>query len=558
MHFEFQKFCALKSAGSRKREMETLNEDCLGRIFHFLPIIDRIRAERVCRAWQEVGRSSWSNFTELDLSVAQLGQNPVKRKRSNWIDNNELECILKRCGKYVEKADFIKRNVDIDCLEVLVSYCRRIRHLSFSFVRYDLLKTLSAAFQNIVYLHIGCILFSDMQESEADFILGKLFINNKNLNYLRFDLIELKGYCLLSSPFYNVQEIRIKNAIDDCSENLIKALQKIKNLRSFEYTLEYETKFGNSSIVRTLQEHVTTLTELRLSRSGANFIRIDDALAELFRKNQQIQVLELSRFEHFTGKCLSSLERKSIKRIIISDCDNIQANYFRCSLPLFERLEVLGFPHVFTESFSDDSCESISLCTRLRELTTGYLNRYTKTTSTNMFLKLQQLERLVVRGQMSGEVQSWMVNHIGISNLQNLVYLSMSEISDLNDNDILSLSTLKNLEVLRVDFHKNITGLGLGNFCRLKELHAYWCYRLTDCYLIELLENAKKLNFLDIRQCTLITNCVAEKAIEVTKRREANIPLEMYVYCTNIDVAAFREVTPNLLYLSNCISAGIN
>ena len=126
--------------------MATLNEDCLGHIFHFLPIIDRIRAERVCRGWQEVGKRSWSNFTILDLSVAQLGQNPLKRKRSNRIDKNALKCILKRCGKYVEKADFIKRNVDMDCLEVLMSYCSRIRLLTCTFISNDLLKTLSSTF----------------------------------------------------------------------------------------------------------------------------------------------------------------------------------------------------------------------------------------------------------------------------------------------------------------------------------------------------------------------------------------------------------------------------
>ena len=455
----------------------------------------------------------------------------------------------------MEKADFIKRNVDIDCLEVLVSYCRRIRHLSFSFVRYDLLKTLSAAFQNIVYLHIGCILFSDMQESEADFILGKLFINNKNLKSLRFDSFNVKGNCLLKLQFHNVEEIRITNVTKDCSENLLKALQKIKNLRSFEYTLEYDTKFDNSSIVRTLQEHVTTLTELRLSRSGSNFIRIDDELAELFRKNQQLQALELSCLKHLTGECLSSLNRNSIKHIVITDCKNIQENYFLCSLPSFEKLEVLGFPLLFIESFSHDLCEVISSCDQLKKLRTGCLGGYKKRTSTNMFWKLQQLERLDIRGRMSGEVQSSMLNHIGISHLQNLVYLNIDLMVDLNDNDILSLSTLKNLEVLHAELLKNITGLGLGNFRRLKELHAYRCYRLKDCYLIELLENADKLWLLDISFCELITNLVAKKAIAVTKSRESNIPLQMYVYNTDIDANVFSSYTPRLLYLSNGLPA---
>ena len=536
--------------------METLNEDCLGHIFQFLPIIDRIRAERVCHRWLEVGSSSWSNFTKFDLSEAQLGQNPRNGRGNETIDKKTLECILKRCGKYVEKVDFIKRNVDMDCLEVLMSYCSRIKHLSYSFLCYHLMKTLSAAFHNIVYLHIGHIFSSVMQKSEVDFMLGKLFINNKNLKYLTFDHLELKGNCLLQLPFHSVEELRIKYTTKDCSQNLIKALQKMKNLRSFEYTLEYDTTFDNSSIVRTLQEHVTTLTELRLSRDSENFIRIDDALAELFKKNQQLQVLELSRLKHLTGECLSSLERKSIKHIIISGCDNIQANYFLCSLPSFDKLELLAFPLFFIQSCSDDLCEAISSCHQLKKLMTGRLGEYTKRTSTNMFLKLHHLETLVINAKMSVVAQISLAKHIGISNLQNLLHLDIEDMADLNDSDILALSTLKNLEVLRVRLLKNFTGFGLKNFCRLKELYASMCKRLMDCFLMELLESADKLCLLDISFCELITNSVVEKAIEVTKRRDSNIPLRMYFGLTAIDIHVFSNYTPELLYLSYSSSPG--
>ena len=71
------------------------------------------------------------------------------------------------------------------------------------------------------------MLFKDIRKSEADFLLEQLFIKNKNLKYLRFDCFNTKGNCLLHLPFHNVEEIRIECTTEDCSENLIKALQKI-------------------------------------------------------------------------------------------------------------------------------------------------------------------------------------------------------------------------------------------------------------------------------------------------------------------------------------------
>ncbi|XP_029671321.1 uncharacterized protein LOC115240356 isoform X4 [Formica exsecta] len=50
-----------------------LNDDCLRHIFLFLPIIDRVRIERVCKRWRDLSQDSWRMMKTLDLSPSTWG-----------------------------------------------------------------------------------------------------------------------------------------------------------------------------------------------------------------------------------------------------------------------------------------------------------------------------------------------------------------------------------------------------------------------------------------------------------------------------------------------------
>ena len=199
------------------------------------------------------------------------------------------------------------------------------------------------AFENIVYLHLNSICCLPNQDLIADLALGELFLRNKNLKYIRFGYFDLKGVCFLKLPILNIKEIRLESTYGDCAENLLRSLYKTKNLTSPEYSLESGTSCVNTDIIKVLQNNVTTLKELRLCRGDMNFKKIDDALAEVFDKNQYLEVLEFSCLVNFTGKCLSYLKENFMKVMAIKYCGNIDAEYFFHGLPSFEILEDIEF-----------------------------------------------------------------------------------------------------------------------------------------------------------------------------------------------------------------------
>ena len=56
----------------RLRPIEKLPEELLINIFSYLPIVDRIRIERVKRSWQGLAKKSYNSFKKLDLSSSPL------------------------------------------------------------------------------------------------------------------------------------------------------------------------------------------------------------------------------------------------------------------------------------------------------------------------------------------------------------------------------------------------------------------------------------------------------------------------------------------------------
>ena len=54
------------------RPIEKLPEEILIHIFSYLPIVDRIRVERVKKSWQEMAKKSWNNFKKLDIKSLYL------------------------------------------------------------------------------------------------------------------------------------------------------------------------------------------------------------------------------------------------------------------------------------------------------------------------------------------------------------------------------------------------------------------------------------------------------------------------------------------------------
>ncbi|GLG95629.1 uncharacterized protein GBIM_02572 [Gryllus bimaculatus] len=75
-----------------------LNDDCLMHIFSFLPKMDLVKIERVCKRWQAVSRSMWLYLQHLDFNF--MFYNPRAFPTANI-----LRGLLVRCGPNLASLD---------------------------------------------------------------------------------------------------------------------------------------------------------------------------------------------------------------------------------------------------------------------------------------------------------------------------------------------------------------------------------------------------------------------------------------------------------------------
>ena len=161
--------------------IEKLVDDCLIHIFNLLPVIDRIKVERVCKKWQEIGFQSWSKFKVLNVNPKILGLKPFGTQHQfPTINRCMMENILKRCGCYLEKV--IDKWIPFGCISLVAEYCANIRSISTrNKVSYQVLKKISNNCKNITEFcsyPIFCK-FSEDEFDKIDEVLAELFSNNQ-------------------------------------------------------------------------------------------------------------------------------------------------------------------------------------------------------------------------------------------------------------------------------------------------------------------------------------------------------------------------------------------
>ncbi|KAK0077182.1 hypothetical protein PV325_004319 [Microctonus aethiopoides] len=110
-----------------------LDNDCLIKIFSYLPIQDRMRIERVCKRWQTVNQQAWSDIKELTFPLDFPGSSIIIST-----DERALEKLLLRCGRFLNKLEF--KNNDIYCrfdiIPLIAKHCHNLQclilHLNFN------------------------------------------------------------------------------------------------------------------------------------------------------------------------------------------------------------------------------------------------------------------------------------------------------------------------------------------------------------------------------------------------------------------------------------------
>ena len=365
--------------------IETLNDHCLIYIFNLLPIVDRIRAERVCKKWQEVSRDSWSKLKELILDPKYLGLIPYSNQFA-CTTKEIAEKILKRCGRYLEKINTRFEHVGFNCVYAVSEYCTNVQSTTFNSLTNRLIYSLSLNCTNITELNVNF-----MHEDHLDDLnrsLEQLFNNNKKIKVLNVcNFQTCTGECLLKLPLEQMQEIKIKDGI--CVQrNLAIAINFTEKLSSFQY------RPVNKDIIEALQFNCINLTELCLT-CGSNSEIADDSLSQIFINNEKLKLIHLKEFKSLTGKCLLHLNRNVEEEIVLKDIYNLQKIYLINSLPTFLRLRTLEF-YDFNIQNCDHIAECINSCQKLKRLAISHLQPYSKRNLMDSVHWLKNLEMLTV------------------------------------------------------------------------------------------------------------------------------------------------------------------
>ncbi|XP_067934052.1 F-box/LRR-repeat protein 2-like [Watersipora subatra] len=102
---------------SEGRNINSLNIDCLLRIFSYLPSKTKISCERVCKYWRNLSRASWRSVTSLDFSAM------TKLENFFHITNDNVIQVLKRAGKRVTTVDLSNCRGVNDKLPMVICEC---------------------------------------------------------------------------------------------------------------------------------------------------------------------------------------------------------------------------------------------------------------------------------------------------------------------------------------------------------------------------------------------------------------------------------------------------
>ena len=107
--------------------IQKLDVNSLIYVFNYLPIVDLVKIERVCKTWQNIAKSSWSKLKKLNVYPEILGL-----KHDKELNEYIVEEVLKRCGKYLKEISstyFDNDEIGYDCSFMIAKYCKNLKSI---------------------------------------------------------------------------------------------------------------------------------------------------------------------------------------------------------------------------------------------------------------------------------------------------------------------------------------------------------------------------------------------------------------------------------------------
>ncbi|XP_015109669.1 F-box/LRR-repeat protein 17 isoform X2 [Diachasma alloeum] len=272
--------------------IEKLPGDCLMKIFSFLPIMEKLMIERVCRRWREIGLQGWPEMKQLRISSELSKFTP-----------SQLKQIFSRCGRFLKLLVIPVINEETDCLPLVKLHCLQLNQLAVD-INFKAFPKLEMYCKNLAEIFGACERLTSVKISGV----------HSNFNYEcleglpRDRMRELRLYGPSSEHgtplhlnlhgFESLEELELKGFVID--EKSLIGLENLRNLTALSLV--------NSQVH---VNHVKKIKEfLKLQQlSLENIIsEIDDEdLSEIARNCRDLSSLNINRLDRLTDRCFEQI-----------------------------------------------------------------------------------------------------------------------------------------------------------------------------------------------------------------------------------------------------------
>ncbi|XP_076749746.1 putative RNA-binding protein EEED8.10 [Xylocopa sonorina] len=300
-----------------ENSIQMLNDDCLIHIFLQLPIVDRIRIERVCKRWRALSLESWRSVKKLDLSFSMWGSLPGSKRRE--INTGTLRKVLLRCGSYLTEINLSQTPclLSPSTLTIVGKLCSNLQRIDLTGLNVSAsgISSLADNCHDITKFSLG------LTSYVCDMDLQKLFKANPKLRYFKVAFGKICGACLFYLPLETMEEIVLECCASLREQFLSQAIAKLKNLKSLiihscidisgNVILSVGTYCTNlkilelSSISFLIQSndilHIAQLSNLEVLKISTNTVVTDELLSNLASKCLQLKYVDISESRFVTN-----------------------------------------------------------------------------------------------------------------------------------------------------------------------------------------------------------------------------------------------------------------
>ncbi|KAL7286252.1 hypothetical protein TKK_0019430 [Trichogramma kaykai] len=348
--------------------INNLNNDCLARVFSFLPIPDRLAMAEVCRRWEVVSQQAWRSFNRFSLSPANWYSSSAEHREQHILSfagmsivrETSIVWLLSHCGRYVSELD-LSFGSNVHSTAILINIfklCPNVRVLNLRHYKYNnpsSIKSLADNCQRIQHLILDDSLFYNCYQDQMCRIFSKNEIKILELSGDMSDKVRRRIRCryLRELVVSRAQNPMLMHRIVELAVNLRRFKYDFDSKETIFYRkaeseflqclfrsecsqqledLEINYRFSNYKLQGRLEES-PTFTQLRkLSLRGAFFVD-DKFLITICRMNPRLESVDVSN-------CVA-LTDESLKKV--------------SQLPRLARLAIEGLSGV-TDDIFDDKC----------------------------------------------------------------------------------------------------------------------------------------------------------------------------------------------------------